>query len=194
MIALFFDTETTGIPRDDFRPEIVQIAAILQDTTPGIVRPISEISLVICPDKPIPEEATNIHGISTHLATTCGVGSKNAEQIFGEMVMIADVIVAHNIEFDIQMVNLNWPAVAAMLDGKKYFDTMRELTPIMKLPKNGENHYHDEKFPDYKAPRLPEAYEYYFGRKPENAHDAMGDTRACRDIYLAMQKAGDAGN
>lgn len=187
MITLFFDTETTGFKREDFIPEIVQIAAILQDTV--TLRVLAEINLIVAPHNPIPKEATAIHGISTKLAVNYGLDQHQAQEIFYRLLQRCDMLVAHNLDFDLEMVELNWLETYLMAKEKEQFCTMNELTPIMKLPKTGKNHYHDDKYPDFKAPRLQEAYNHFFGKDFEGAHDAMADVRACRDIYLAMQKS-----
>lgn len=188
MIALFFDTETTGFKREDFTPEIVQIAAILQDT--ATLRPIHEISVIVQPRGHIPDETTAIHGISTELARTYGLEQLEAESLFYHLAEHADTIVAHNIEFDMQMLKDNWPETHRLIEAEKQtYCTMRELTPIMKLPKTGENHYHDDKYPEWKAPKLQEAYQHFYGKPFEGAHDAMVDTRALRDVYFAMHRS-----
>lgn len=194
MIGLFFDTETTGFTKPGFEPEIVQFAAILQDT--ACERPISEVSLIVEPHGIIPAEATAIHGITTELAKNYGIGNVAADTLFCDLLAAADVLVAHNIEFDLEMVKLNWPGAGDMLSARSrlrskiaLFDTMHELTPIMKMPKTGENHYHDDKYPEWKAPKLQEAYQHFYGKPFEGAHDAMTDTRALRDVYFAMHRS-----
>jgi DNA polymerase-3 subunit epsilon len=130
---------------------------------------------------------TAIHGITTELAQEYGIAQSDAQYLFLSLIQRCDVLVAHNIDFDMEMVQLNWLGAWTIAQNKQQFCTMRELTPIMKLPKNGKNHYHDNKYPDFKAPRLQEAYTYFFHKEFTNAHDAMADVRACRDVYFAMQ-------
>lgn len=184
MIALFFDTETTGIPREDFTPEIVQIAAIVQDTETR--RILHELSLIVTPTGVIPDEVANLHGITTEFAREVGISQADAHGMFVELIERSEMIVAHNITFDMEMLEINWHGAWIKATEREAFDTMRELTPIMKLPKTGENHFHDSQNPEYKAPRLQEAYEYFFGKRFDGAHDAMVDVRACRDVYFAM--------
>lgn len=184
MIALFFDTETTGFRSDDFTPEIVQIGAILQDTESR--RVLAELNVIVGVQNPIPERVSAIHGITDEIAEKYGVGRDNAQSLFGELAMIADVLVAHNIAFDLDIIDGAWPAAAFITKKKQQFCTMLKLTPVLKLPKNG-NAFHDSVDSSYKAPKLIEAYRHFFAADFENAHDAMADVRACRDVYFAMQ-------
>ncbi len=184
MIDLYFDTETTGFKREDFTPEIVQIAAILQDGKNG--RILAEINLIVTPHSYIPDEVAAIHGITTDIARDYGFDQHEAQSLFYRLLQRCDRLVAHNIEFDLEMVHDNWFEAWLLTEEKQKFDTMRELTPIMKLPKDGKNHYHDDKYPEWKAPRLQEAYEYFYGNRFENAHDAMADVRALRMVHMAM--------
>lgn len=188
MIALFFDTETTGFRSPQFTPEIVQIGAILQDTETRQV--FTEINLLVQPFREIPRDATTIHGITTNVARKFGVSSDSVKSVFLEMLRCTDILVAHNIDFDLDMLRTwYYSFLDEELEDKVLFDTMHELTPIMKLPKTGENYYHDDKYPEWKAPKLKEAYKHYFGKEFENQHDAMADVRACRDVYFAMHRS-----
>jgi DNA polymerase-3 subunit epsilon len=183
MIDLIFDTETTGIKAPDFTPEIVQIAAILQNRETR--RVYHEFCMMVTPKSIIPETVAEIHGITTEMARDHGFSQAEAEGLFIMLLADADRLVAHNIAFDVEMLKDNWPDAWALAMEKEHYDTMHELTPVMKLPKTGENHYHDDKYPNFKAPRLQEAHVYFFGTKFPNAHDAMIDTRACRNVYFA---------
>lgn len=183
MIALFFDTETTGFKTDDFTPEIVQIGAILQDTESG--RVLSELNLIVKPAGKIPDQASAIHGITNELADKHGIDQLRAEMFFSSIAQLADTVVAHNLEFDMQMLELNWPMAFGIVQARTQFCTMRSSTDIIKLPPGS---YHQVKYSKYKPPKLIEAYQHFFeGRSFENAHDAMADVRACRDVFFALQ-------
>lgn len=182
MIALFFDTETTGFKREDFTPEIVQISAILQDTVTG--RVYNEINLISTPNSIVPDDVAAIHGISTTTARTYGLPRQDCINIFIDMIDRCDVIVAHNIEFDIQMLECDWyPAYLQAIEKKQYC-TMKESIDIVALPPGT---YHQVDYSNHKPPRLYEAYEFFFQMPLENAHNAMADVRACRDVYFAIQ-------
>src|SRR5574337_728286 len=104
MTILFFDTETTGLP--DFKaphdaekqPHIVQLAGILCDDDGSV---ISKLSMILDNGVVIPEVASNIHGITTARAAKFGCPPTVALAPFFHLWVQADVVVAHNIEFDI---------------------------------------------------------------------------------------------
>jgi len=58
---------------------------------------------------------------------------------------------------------------------RKSFCTMKEMTPICKIP---------GRYDEFKWPRLTEAYRHAFGGEFGNAHDALADVRACKEIYF----------
>lgn len=184
MIALFFDTETTGFKHGDFIPEVVQMGALLQDT--DTLRVLAEINLICQVQNEIPENVAAIHGITTEMSKAYGVPQEVAESMFGLMAMYADQIVAHNLAFDMGILNDRWKVAHAVLAGKTQFCTMRKGTEVIKLPKG---RYHGEDFETYKPPKLIEAYRHFFGKDFENAHDAMADVRACRDVYFKLRES-----
>ena len=198
MIALFFDTETTGVKsyRDPgFKPSLVQLGCILQDTETK--RVLAEVNLIAnqYPDTKIPAGAVAVHGISDDMAHDYGVDPKLIDIVFAELVNKANVLVAHNIAFDIDVITDNMPlSLKAIKDNKKLkeFCTMDNNVMIVKAPLTEKQQAYftsrGEK-PDkpYKVPNLTETYKHYFKEDFIGAHDAMADIRACRDIYFAME-------
>jgi DNA polymerase-3 subunit epsilon len=193
MIALFFDTETTGVKSwkdPDFVPKLVQIGAILQDT--DTKRVLAEINLIIDQNGVhIPEGASNVHGISDELADRFGVSIESVDLIFAQLIRRSQTIIAHNIQYDLEVVKDNLPASWHGLDGIPTFCTMLENLMIVKAPLTDKQRaYFGMKGvpPDspYKVPSLTQTYKHFFGTEFEGAHDAMADIRACRDIFFAM--------
>lgn len=179
MIALIFDTETTGFKHGDFIPEIVQIGAVLQDIESR--RVLAELNVICKPLNPIPAEVSAIHGITDDLAERYGVAQDKAGDMFADIVRMADVVVAHNLSFDLGIVRDRWPAAHEALMAKDQFCTMVESTAIVGIQKT---HGGGNKFP-----KLVEAYAYFHdGATFDNAHDAMADVRACRDVFFALTK------
>lgn len=185
-MKLFFDTETTGIARFNLPPEhptqphIVQLGAILADDNRRVV---AEMNLLVKPEGwTIPPEAAAVHGISTELAAASGLRVQTVVKLFMQLVLRADLIVAHNLDFDrmLVMAELARMAEATDLDlmrNRSGFCTMRAATPIMRIPGRA----------GYKWPNLREAYAHFVGGQFEGAHDAMADVRACRSVYYGLQ-------
>lgn len=176
MIALFFDTETTGFKHGDFIPEIVQIGAVVQDT--DTKRVLAELNVIVGADNPIPAEVSAIHGITDELSEKFGIDGGAAETMFGLMVQMSDILVAHNISFDLGIIKDVWPVAYGLMADKEQFCTMRKAEAIVGL---SGTHAGRTKYP-----KLIEAYRHFYGKDFDNAHDAMADVRACRDVFFAL--------
>ncbi len=202
-MILFFDTETTGIRKGGFIPRVVQIGALLTDNEGKMV---GELNLLLQPDgfENIPVEASNVHGFSTDFVRKHGVDRYMALSAFFAMMEQAETVVAHNAEYDMDLLQIeidyytnihNDPTAVAVWNEiykeaeSKVFCTMLNTRDIMKLPlSEAQASFFRDKGIDqkYKNPRLSEAYQHYFGKDFDNAHDAMADVRACRDVFFKL--------
>lgn len=183
---LAFDTETTGV---NGKPFIVQLAFILSEDD-GTVR--GSANFIVKPDgyDEIPEEASNIHGITTAIAKRCGVPIAVAISAFNNAAMNCTTLVAHNIGFDIRMLEYayergNWPSRIGKLT---HFCTMEHTKNKIRIPPTAKMLAAGRR--EFKAPKLSEAYEYAFKKPLENAHDALYDVNACKDLYMWLQGSG----
>jgi len=190
---VFFDTETTGLPiwkkpsGSEEQPHIVELAAILADETTMEI--ITIIDVIISPDGwVIPKEMTDIHGISHERALEVGASESAAVKGLFDIWQSAENIkrACHNRTFDQRMIRiaakryLSEDQTEAWASKDDFVCTMLTAKPIMKMLPKGRF--------GYKNPKLEEAYLFFTGRKLENAHSAMSDTKACMEIYFAMQK------
>jgi DNA polymerase-3 subunit epsilon len=198
MIALFFDTETTGVPdpnNPDFKPAVVQLAAVLQDLENG--RILAELNLIanLYPGVDLPQAVVDLHGITHDMTVKYGVDPKLIDINFGKLVKMADVLVAHNIQFDLGIIKDNMPLSHSVIDFKHHFCTMLNNLPIVKVPRGDKPAAYPgmtgvpEDSP-FRVPSLITTYKHYFNDEYDGAHDAMADVRACRDVFLAMITAG----
>jgi len=103
---LFFDTETTGLPRNwkapvtdlDNWPRMIQLAYLF---SAGNGNKISGGDFIIKPvGFTIPAEAERIHGISTDRANKEGKDLQVVLQDFQAVISQAKYLVAHNMSFD----------------------------------------------------------------------------------------------
>lgn len=198
MIALVFDTETTGFVKfkepsvSPSQPNLVQLGALLVDLSTG--REYGSLDVIVYPANwKIPQEAALVHGVSQGIAEKVGVNLDTAVNLFVEWVEIADVVVCHNVAFDkvvmeraVAMVNLaNNEEVIDPFAGKPMFCTMKAATPIVK--KKGRRPLHDE---DYKWPKLIECMEFFFNEGLDGAHNAIVDCRATVRVLIEMENRG----
>src|ERR1022692_4560759 len=103
---LFFDTETTGLPKNwkapitDLNnwPRLVQLAYLVYDVNGNL---ISGGDHIIKPNGfAIPLEATKIHGITNEKANSIGKDLQMILTNFQTLINQADYLVAHNMSFD----------------------------------------------------------------------------------------------
>lgn len=186
--ALFFDTETTGLPvwnepsEGPNQPHIVELAAKLVDIDSREI--IAELNTIIKPDGwVIPDEVSAIHGITTDKALADGMPEHDALNQFMTLWRQSNFRVAHNQSFDERIIRIaikrflteevadQWKA------GEKQCTGLITKPLMQMLPKNKYG---------YKMPKLSEAYEHYMGKPMENAHRAMSDVDACMAVYFAV--------
>ena len=183
---LFFDTETTGVPKDykapsyDTRnwPRLVQLAWILTDDKGHL---IYSRNLIIKPDGfDIPSEAVIVHGISTQKALEAGIPLKEVIEQFQIALNVAECIVGHNVAFDKKIVGAEMIRLGLkdIMDSKKSHCTMQSSIDFCKIPgKYG-----------YKYPKLQELYKKLFGIEFDNAHNAMSDIEATEKCFWELKK------
>jgi DNA polymerase III epsilon subunit-like protein len=188
---LFFDCETTGLPRvryfspevaDDW-PRLVQIAWARYD---GQGEPEEACSHIVKPDGfRIPPDSTKIHGISDAHARRVG---RDLAQVLDEFLAAADrpgtTLVAHNLDYDFGVVGSELVRTRKSLC---FLDipgicTMKSTTELCCLPRPGGF--------GYKWPTLEELHAYVFGFSYEGAHDAANDIDACARAFFKLRAAG----
>ena len=193
--ALFYDTETTGLPlwnfpsEDPDQPHIVELSAILATRDGPIAPPLYAI---IKPDGwTIPPAMTAIHGISHERALAEGIPESDAVARLLELWQQAEYRVAHNENFDARIVRIALkryaPALADRWTAGKAYCTADLSTPLCALPPT-EKMIAAGRGNQYKRPTLAEAHRHFFGGELENAHNAMADAEACWRIFLAILK------
>ena len=187
-----FDTETTGFPNKFLPPSasnqarIMQFAALQLDDD---FNPVAEIKAMIKPDgwSIVNEGAFKAHGLTHEMCVKRGAPMKAVLDVFFAMFNSSSIVVAHNIIFDKQMIDIEseyhkHSCRVQQTNLTKLFCTMIYSTDICKLP---------SKFPGkYKWPKVKEAYKHFTGEEPDNQHDAMGDVRATAVIFRKLFEAG----
>lgn len=185
---LFFDTETTGLPRNwkapvtDLNnwPRLVQLAYLFYDKNGN---KISEGNHIIKPNGfTIPADVSRIHGISTEKANQEGKDLIIVLQEFQSLINEAEYLVAHNISFDEKIVGAEFlrnkmkDSVAA----KRKICTMQSTTDFCAL----SGPY------GYKWPKLSELHYKLFNTGFEEAHNAAVDIYATAKCFWELKRLG----
>lgn len=185
---LFFDTETTGLPRSwrapvtdlDNWPRLVQIAWLMFDKDGG---EIGAENFIIKPEGfVIPEESARIHGISTERALREGEPLLSVLARFNDAIDASTSLVAHNMSFDEKIVGAEFlrANMANSIDAKDKICTMEGTKEFCAL----EGQY------GLKWPRLSELYQKLFGNDFTEAHNAANDIRATANCFWELKKLG----
>jgi DNA polymerase-3 subunit alpha len=189
--TLVIDTETTGLPPLYYgkfldpithcekwgnKCRTVQIAWILYDDDDNIVKRESHII------KPngyhIPEESTRIHGISQEKAEKEGIDIGFVLSMLKSDIIIADTIVAHNMEFDYKVILYEW-----LLEDKETIDIWKNTHRVCTM----KDFLKDK---NMKWPKLSDLYSSLFNKDLDKAHNALYDASACADIYFKLSRGG----
>jgi DNA polymerase-3 subunit epsilon len=193
---LVFDTETSGFPKkgipadDPGQNVVVELAASLVDLRTRRVQ--SQISFMLKTDVEIPQFLVeNVHGISNQMTHEIGVGLDTAVAAFTELCEAADWnVAAHNAKFDKEMMDIMFKRSAYAFMSHKwnaadFYCTMERSTNIVQMPptpammKAGRN--------TFKAPKLEEAFAFFFKKPMGEAHRAYVDVEATIAVYFAIQ-------
>lgn len=183
-LLIFNDNETTGIVEwkkpsgGEDQPHLVQMAALLVD--PVSRKTIQSMDVIIKPDGwIIPDEAVAVHGITTEYANDVGISEKLAFEMFLDLWSGRKRIM-FSTTYDNRIIRIGT---------KRYFS--EDIQDAWKAGSQGVEWYctmiNSRKVIGGKTPKLEEAHEFFFGKKHENAHNAMADAVANMNIYFAIQ-------
>lgn len=205
LLLFFFDTETTGLPRDweapssDVTnwPRTVQISWIVSNVRGQI---ISRQNYIVKPEGfSIPPELTKVHGITTERALEEGENLNNILDHFLRDLQQVSYIVGHNISFDKNVVaaeiyrkggekhldEIVIDKYVDLLENKPTICTMLSSTNYCRIPR-----YNNE----YKWPKLSELYYKLFNKELVDAHDSSVDVQATFDCFWKLKELGVIGN
>jgi len=185
---LFFDTETTGLPRSwkapvtDLAnwPRMIQLAYFLSDAAGN---KLAGGDFIIKPAGfTIPEEAAKIHGITTERALKEGKELMTVLADFQAAIGRASCLIAHNMSFDEKIVGAEFLRnnMPDTLQGKKRICTMHSSTNYCALP----GPY------GYKWPKLMELHHRLFQKDFEAAHNAAADVAAMIKCFWELKRLG----
>ena len=201
MKVLVFDTETTGLPPSRFPcsknnidkwPHVVQLSYIVYDTDSKKI--VQEHDNIICLPEGIviPPESETIHGISNSISKNRGIHMESALEIFCLCIKQSQCIVAHNIDFDLNMIDAECKRLHQtnpFTDEKMYYCTMNKTKDLCNLLRTYRNPGPNGvvRMETYlKKPTLKELHQHLFKRTPTGLHDSMVDVRVCLRCFLKV--------
>ena len=199
MIALVYDTETTGLPKkrcaslkdDGNWPHIVQMSWLLCNTETGEILAVKDYIVRLAEHLSIPPASTNIHGITNEIMREKGISIKKVLKDFDKDMKQAQYLVAHNLNFDktitrVEMYRSGLPnsykinniiEVCTMIDGAR-------ICNIVKMNKWNKKL-------ETKPPKLIELYQTLFKETPKNLHNSLIDVFVCFRCFYKMIQAQD---
>lgn len=184
---LFFDTETTGVPKDykapvtevDNWPRVTQFAFAVYNAEGDLLT--SAQSLVKPDGWEVPKEQFFIdHNMSTERCQEHGVPMQHLLSPFVAVINDCEYMIAHNISFDYKVLG------AEMI--RYNFTSEKKLTKICTMIKSTSFCRLPSSRGGFKWPKLEELHEVLFGHKPEGAHDAMNDVMTTAKCFFELLK------
>lgn len=174
MIALLFDTETTGLPlhdraKDAVQPAIIEWGGALVN---GAGEVLEELDVLINPGVKLPAKITKITGLTDEDLATAPRFPEVAERLHG-MFERADTLIAHNLPFDSFLMRLDLKR-AGLLSSWPW--PARNICTVQE---------HAEEWG--RRPKLTELYQHYTGEKLAQTHRALDDVMA---LLRIVQEAG----
>ncbi len=139
---LFFDTETSGLPKDwkappsdvDNWPHAVQIGWILCESDGAVEE---ERDHIVKPDGwEVSEDAARVHGITTDRALAEGVDVVQVLHGFAAALDRAQTIIAQNLDFDRSVIKAEFirAGITAGSSSPSLVCTMKQSTDFCAIP------------------------------------------------------------
>ena len=209
-VAMIFDTETAGlIPKQEYgtnnnplekMPYIIQLSYVLWDIDNNILLEKYNQYINIPADIEISEKITEITGITREMCDFKGIHISCALNNFLRALKMSDIVVAHNIAFDKQMIQFeirrnidnlykdlrdissdynNDLSLFCKSNNKEMVCTMMDTIDLCSI--NLVSRYGK---PYNKYPTLGELYNKLFGYLVKNLHNSIVDVFVCLRCYL----------
>jgi len=188
MNILFFDTETSGLPKNykapvtdlENWPRLVQLGCLLYEDK---FQKLSEEFIIIPEGFVINDSVSKIHGITQEKAISSGSSLEVVLSIFRISIERSDLLVGHNLSYDLNVLGSEYLRKLGKnpLEGKQTYDTMLKGVEFCKLP---------GKYGKYKWPKLEELYLALFHEPLAQTHTALDDIENTAKCYFEMKRLG----
>jgi len=214
MRILIFDTETTGLPQTkiispdtlQLWPHIVQFSYIIYDTDIHSIVETVDYVVKLKENIIIPEDSTQIHGITNKMSSSVGVPIEEILTEFFYYLQTVDKLIGHNVAFDINVVKVELLRLIYYSDSKllqkeikayKYnlhyitnftniSCTLQDSIDLCKIPatsKYGKTYF--------KYPKLSELHQKLFDSVPNNLHNSLNDIIVTLRCFIKMNYGND---
>jgi DNA polymerase III epsilon subunit-like protein len=198
MKLLVFDTETSGLPEEKGQslyathkwPYIMQLSYIFYDDSSNQVIELYDSLVKLDNSILLSEDSIAIHNITREMANNSGKPIKIVLSSFINALMSADIIIGHNIQFDMNIIR-----VECIRNNIKFnFNMNKENKPIIHYCTMKKGKYitnieltstNGAKY--IKNPKLIELYKHYFNEEVNGLHNALTDVLVCFRCYYKME-------
>lgn len=161
-----FDTETTGLTEKD---EVVQIAAI--EYVNG--KQTRTFTAYLRPSIPLNPEAGAVNGLTDDFLKENGEAPKEVLEKFVEFVGENCLLVAHNLPFDLRMIQQGFKKYEVSGPGNKV------------LGCDTRNFVKEMNYPGIPSHHLRVCVDY-FALDAKNSHEALDDADACGKLFFKL--------
>jgi DNA polymerase III epsilon subunit-like protein len=208
MRVLVFDTETTGLPKSKIMnpdtlnlwPHTVQFSYVIYDTILNDIIKSSDKIVKMKDGITIPEDSTKIHGITNESSQKNGINIEIILNDFFNDFRTVDLLVGHNVSFDINMIKLellrliyestpeNYEIKECkynlhfLTNYKNIYCTLQEsidLCNIKAIDKFGKEYT--------KFPKLLELHQKLFESTPNNLHNSFNDILVTLRCFMKLK-------
>jgi DNA polymerase III epsilon subunit-like protein len=210
MRIIVFDTETTGLPKTKFInpdtlnnwPHIVQFSYVIYDTDLNEIVEVNDDIIKMNENVIIPQDSINIHKITNEISQEKGLKIDIILNKFMEDLNSSDMLVGHNILFDINMVKVELLRLIYEKDLQKSEKSMKSYKDNLYLLTNYKNIYCtlkesielcniktlDKYGKEYlKYPKLIELHNKLFNTNPNNLHNALNDILVTLRCFMKLK-------
>lgn len=203
-LALVFDVETNGLipkgePHIEICPHILQLSFIVFNLDTYKIEKTYNVYINVSQKVSIKPEIENLTGITRAKCATGVVVTEALDALYTEYIK-CKTIIAHNIDFDSQMIRIELARNA----GRKTrhlgdllnigFEKANDITRYCTMKNNVDRcniiiemiDKYGKPYNYKKFPRLSELHQHVFGTIPENLHDSLVDTKVCLKCYMKL--------
>lgn len=205
-LKLILDVETTGLPNrylatglklpfgqspdpKDLKKydsaRVIQFTMLLCDEK---FNALEEKDFIIKKTPEINIKNSHIHGITNEISLSSGIPFPDVANEFFALLVRADTIIAHNADFDINVIKselyrYSLDDIYKEMELKRIVCTMKETTNMLNIIRNG--------FYSPKAPSLKELYEFVMNEPIQNQHNSLYDVRNLHKIVKTLHDGKD---